>query len=202
MKIARLFCLLVLLATAPSFADALYDVSIDTSSLTPGTTGFIDFGFNGGFTATVAIENFSNPGGTLDSTTLSTSGTVSGTLPGTVTMGNDNADYDEGIKFGTPIHFLLDFSGTPSGSTGDAFTLSFFNSDFSGALLTGNLNDLWLAQFQLDTHGGITATAYANPAGGPSFADIQPVPEPAGGSFLILGLLGACMLGGALRVRG
>jgi len=197
MNRALLITVFAALAGGISHADSMDWITIDTSSLPHGTTGFIDFGFNGGFPATATISSFSMTGGSLDSSTVSTFGTVSGQLPGTVTLDDDNADYDEGIGFGSSIRFLLTLSGTPAGTIGDVFTLSFFNNDFSGSLLTGNINDGWLAQFQIDPKtGAVTTTAYADPAGGASFATIQPVPEPAGW-FLLAGLFGAVIL----RVR-
>jgi hypothetical protein len=180
---------LILVISAPLFAE-VYNVAVDTSSLAPGTAGFIDLAFNGGYPATAAITGYSQTGGSLSPGTIFTQGTVTGSLPGAVTLGDDNADYDEGITFGSSILFQLNLSGTPSGTTGDVFTLSFFNSDFSGSLLTGNINDGWLAQFQMDTNGNITPTAYANPSGGPSDATITtPTPEPGTGMALALALL-------------
>ena len=194
MKPARLFSIFLVLAAAPSCAGTLYSVSIDTSSLTAGTTGFIDFTFDGGFPATASIYNFS-PGAALDSSTLQTLGTITGTLPGEVDMSNDDSDYFEGISFGSPISFLLGLSGTPGGTQGDTFTLTFYNADISGGLLTGNVSDAWLAQWQMDTAGNITPAAYANPSGGPSFASIQLItPEPGSALLLLAGLAGAMVL--------
>jgi hypothetical protein len=106
-----------------------------------------------------------------------------------VTLGSNNSDYDEGITYGTPISFLLTFSGTPSGTTGDIFNFSLFDTNFDG-LLTQDVTDGEIVQFQLDTHGNITPDALPNPSGGPSFATITAVPEPAawllGASLLVL----------------
>ncbi len=191
----KLFPFLLMLSAAPGYAAAIasYSVSIDTRSLAPATNGFIDLTFNGGYPATAVIDNFMNVGGSLNPGTIFTQGTVTGSLPGMLTMKADNADYDEGIGFGSAIKFNLTLSGTPGGTTGDVFTLSFFNSGFTGGLLTGNANDLWIAQFKLDTRGNVTSTAYANPAGGPSFATIASVPEPATGMLFLVGLLGAAL---------
>jgi hypothetical protein len=195
MRLAKLCYLLPILAAAPCFASR-YVLTVDTGSLlSPPTTGFIDFTFNGGYPGTAVVSNFVNPGGTLDAGSIFTQGTVSGTLPGSITMGDDNADYDEGLGFGSSISFDLSLSGTPEGSTGDVFTLSFFNSGFTGGLLTGNVNDDWLAQFQMDTEGNITPFAFANPSGGPSFATItEETPEPASWLFLATALAGISFL--------
>jgi hypothetical protein len=167
-----------ILLTAPYLAASSFEISVDASSLPHATTGFIDLAFNGGFPATAVISNFSNTGGLLDAGNITTFGTISGTLPGGVTMSDDDADYDQAITYGTPISFLLTLSGTPSGNTGNLFTLSLFDTLFDG-LLTGNTTDGWLVQFQMDTQGGITSVAFANPAGGPSFATVTALPEPA-----------------------
>src|SRR5262249_43111883 len=143
------------------------------------------------FPATATISGFT--GATLDPGSLTTQA-ATGTLPGTIVESNSNADYFEGIQFGSSLSFLLDLAGTPGGSVGDVFTLSFYNSTLDGALLTGNENDLWLVQFQMDTAGNVTSTAYANPSGGASFATITPeasAPEPSG---IFLGLIGALMI--------
>lgn len=186
MKIAnRLFCLLTL-TTAPLLADAMYDISIDTSSLPAGAMGFIDLAFNGGFPATATIDNFT--GATVNAATLFTQGTISGTLPGEVTIADDNTDYNEGISFGSSIDFLLTFSGTPSGAVGDVFTVSFFGTDDATPLLTANENDGFLLQFGLDPHGEISVTAFDSPTGGASFATATAVPEPREASLLLAGL--------------
>ncbi len=187
---ALLITLFAVLAGNVSRAATMDLITVNTSSLPPGTKGFIDLAFNGAFPATATVSSFSMAGGSLDSSAIQTFGTVTGQLPGTVTLAQNDADYDEGITFGSSLQFVLTLSGTPGGNVGDVFTLSFFNADFSGGLLTGNVNDLWLVQFQMDTKGSVTGTAYANPNGGPSFASIQPVPEPSSLLFLA-GLLGA-----------
>ena len=97
MKRVLLFSFFASLAAGISFAGQLDLIAIDTSSLAPGTAGFIDLAFNGGFPATATISNFSMSGGSLTPATIFTQGTVAGTLPGTVTLHEDNADYDEGI---------------------------------------------------------------------------------------------------------
>lgn len=186
MKSLRLAMMILSAAAVPAWGSTVYAVSIDASSLAANTSGFIDLAFNGGFPATAAVSGFSNAGGSLNAGSITTQGTVTGTLPGTVTLDNGNTDYDEGLVLGPIINFLLTLNGTPSGNTGDVFTLSFFNSTFDGALLTGNLNDFWLVQIQLDTRGGITPTAYANPSGGASFATVTALPEP--GTFALVGL--------------
>jgi hypothetical protein len=199
MKLTKFVPLLFVLSASHAFADSFL-ISIDASSLTPNTSGFIDLSFNGGFPATATITNFTNPGGSLDAGSLFTQGTVTGTLPGTVTLASDNADYDEGITLGSPIRFGLTLTGMPGGSTGDVFTLSFYNSTFTGGLLTGNQNDFWLARFQMSTNGAIMPVAYANPSGGSSYATITSVasvPEPS--TMAMLAAAGLAVCGWRLR---
>jgi hypothetical protein len=166
-----------ILLAAPCFGSAVFQISVDASSLPPATSGFIDFTLNGGFAATATISNFSNPGGSLDASSIFLQD-ASGALPGAVTLGSNNSDYDEGITYGTPISFLLTLSDTPSGTTGDIFNFSLFDTNFDG-LLTQDVNDGEIVQFQIDTRGNITSDALPNPSGGPSLATIEAVPEPA-----------------------
>ena len=167
-----------ILLAAPCFGSAVFQISVDASSLPPATSGFIDFTLNGGFAATATISNFSNPGGSLDASSIFLQD-ASGALPGAVTLGSNNSDYDEGITYGTPISFLLTLSETPGGNTGDIFNFSLFDANFDG-LLTQDVTDDEIVQFQLVTHGNITPDALLNPSGGPSFATITTVvPEPA-----------------------
>jgi hypothetical protein len=183
------YTLSLFLLAATTQAGTLYQVTVDTSSLAASTTGFIDLAFNGGYPATATISGYGMTGGSLNAGTINTFGTISGTLPGTVMLNDDNADYDEGLTFGTSLSFNLTLSGVPSGTVGDVFTLSFFNSTFTGGLLTGNLSDFWIAQFQMDTKGNVTATAYPNPTGGQSFATINAVPEPGVAALAITGFM-------------
>jgi hypothetical protein len=176
MRLALLSSSLILMAT-PCLGDAVFRISVDASSLPPATSGFIDFALNGGFPATATISNFSDPGGSLDAASIFLQD-ASGALPGTVTVGSNNGDYDEGITYGTPISFLLTLSELPGGTTGDIFNFSLFDTNFDG-LLTQDVTDGEIVQFQLDTHGNITPDALPNPSGGPSFATITAVPEPA-----------------------
>jgi hypothetical protein len=176
-----------LLFAAPCFAST-FQITVDASSLPPATSGFIDFTLNGGFTASAAISNFSDPGGSLDATSIFLQD-ASGALPGGVTLGSDNSDYDEGITYGSPISFLLTFNETPGGSAGDVFNFSLFDTDFDG-LLTQDVTDGEIVQFLLDTEGNITPDALPNPSGGPSFATITPVPEPATWFFAATSLSG------------
>jgi hypothetical protein len=188
----RLAILSSILLAVPCFGSTVFKISVDASSLPPATSGFIDFTLNGGFPATATISNFSNPGGSLNAASIFLQD-ASGALPGAVTLGSNNSDYDEGITYGTPISFLLTLSETPGGTTGDIFNLSLFDTNFDG-LLTQDVNDGEIVQFQLNTQGGVTPVALLNPSGGPSFATITTVPEPATWLFGAMSLLALIFL--------
>jgi len=192
MKRTILILLALAVCTAPAVASGLYLITVDTTSLAPGTTGFIDLAFVGGGPVEATIADFLVTGGSL-SGSPSIQGAI-GTLPDTVTMPADNADYFEGISFGSSVSFQLTLAGNPIGPGGDTFTLTFFDSTQMFGLLSGNANDLWLVQFQMSADGSTTYIAYDNPSGGPSFANVTSVPEPATASLAVLVLAGAALL--------
>jgi hypothetical protein len=190
----------LLFVTASLQAATVFSVTIDTSSLPAATPGYLDFLFNGGGTpfdpATAAIGGFST-NGTLNAASVSRTNST-GTLPGAVSLSNSNAEYLEGIAFGATIGFNLQFTGpaitSPSGTgSGSTFTLSLLNSTQDGAYLTSNVNDGFLLEFNIDTHGNITPVTYTTATGAPSVVSIaaaSTVPEPANCFLAVLGLLG------------
>ena len=120
-----------------------------------------------------------------------------GTLPSTVSIHNDNAEYLEGITFGTGISFLFQFSGplvdSPSGTgSGSTFTFSLLNPTQDGAFLTSDQNDGFLFTFDIDNRGGIHPATFTTDTGAPSVVTISQVPEP--GTWM-LGGLGVTFLG-------
>ena len=177
-----------LFLAASSQAASVFSVSINTSSLPAATPGYLDFLFNGGDPATASITGFTT-NGTLNPASVSRTA-ASGTLPAAVSLSNSNAEYLEGITFGTNISFALQFSGTVAGSV---FTLSLLNATQDGAFLTSNVNDGFLLEFNIDTHGVITPTTFPTASGAPSVVSIAStaaVPEPASCLAAVLGLLG------------
>ena len=122
-----------------------------------------------------------------------TVGEASGMLPGTVTLINSETtnEYTEAMTFGTTITFDLDLYGpaisNPNGEGGGSFYLTFYNSDFSGNLLTTNPNGDAL---EIDINpDGTTSVAYDSPdvtVSGPTF-----VPEPGSMALLLFGGLAA-----------
>jgi hypothetical protein len=177
-----------LLLAASLQAASVFSVSIDTSALPAATPGYLDFLFNGLNPDSASITGFTT-NGTMNSASVSSTGS-SGTLPGVVSLSNSNAEYLEGITFGTNIHFDLQFSGTGSGSI---FTLSLLNSTQDGAFLTSNVNDGFLLEFEIDTHGVITPITFPTASGAPSVVSVgsvSSVPEPGSWLSAVFGLLG------------
>lgn len=169
-------------------AASVFSVSINTSSLPAATAGYLDFLFNGSDPATASIAGFTT-NGTLNPASVSSTA-ASGTLPGAVSLSNSNAEYLEGITFGTNISFDLQFSGAGAGSV---FTLSLLNATQDGAFLTSNVNDGFLLEFDIDTHGVITPITFPTASGAPSVVSIgsvSAVPEPASALVVVFGLLG------------
>jgi hypothetical protein len=200
MKIAKL-ALILCSVTAPSIFASSYLVSIDTSSLPTSTGGFMDFLFNNGGGAfdpiTASITDFTSPGATLNSATLSTQGTVAGLLPSPVSIDNDNAEYLEGLTFGTSLNFILQFTETPTGTgSGSTFTLSLLNSTLDGAFLTSDTNDGFILEFDIDNQGNVATTTFPTAAGGPSVVTITAttLPEPGTCAMCAAGVIGLALL--------
>src|SRR5882757_1293669 len=153
MLLSKFIALLFLAASLQ--AASVFSVSINTSSIPAATPGYLDFLFNGGDPATASITGFTT-NGTLNAASVSRTA-ASGTLPGAVSLSNSNAEYLEGITFGTSINFNLQFSGTGAGSV---FTLSLLNSTQDGAFLTSNVNDGFLLEFNINSQGVITPVTF------------------------------------------
>ncbi len=192
---------LLLCAAGAAQADTIYQVSVNTNSLS-GTTGSLDFQFNFGNgetqAASVTISNLT--GGTNGSGT--SSGQVSGgPFPAVVTIGNGYPasgynDYFETYTYGRTLNFSLDFSGpavnAPSGvSTGNSeFYFSMF-SDQNGVTPAPGT----------DTNG-LAGTVVINPNGSSTTTNVSPnlsfSPEPGS---LCLTLGAGLLLGSAAFLR-
>jgi hypothetical protein len=193
----------LLLTAAALPAASINNITINTSTIS-GTAGYLDFLFNGGappFDAASAVISGFSTNGTLNSSGLSTSGTVTGTLPGTSSLANNNAEYLERFTFGSTVSFTLQFQGpaitSPSGTgSGSTFTLSLLNNNQDVAFLTSNQNDGYLFTFTIDNQGNVTPTTFTTETGAPSVVSISSpvsgVPEPSAwllmssGSFALL----------------
>lgn len=179
----RLVAGLCLLSACPVFADVLFGVSVDTSTIS-GTIGFLDFQFNpgplGSQSAFADILNFS--GGTLMGPPAIT-GDVTGALPGIVSLNNDTLfnDYFQQFKFGPAITFGLLLGGpalnNPGGfASGSTFGFGMFDATGTQPLLTSDPNGF---TFTIDVNLDGTTTVLNSSTGNPQVAHITPEPEPA-----------------------
>lgn len=125
-----------------AWADIVYDVTVNTSSIS-GTAGSLDFNFNPGPLVTQAaslqILSFGSDGSLAGSPSLT--GDVAGALPATVTFDNGTAfnDYFEGFTYGSTLSFHVSIYGpalnSPDGlsTSGSTFAFSMF-SDAAGTI--------------------------------------------------------------------
>jgi hypothetical protein len=146
-----LFAVLSIAASAATASPIVYEVTLNTSSIS-GTTGSFDFNFNPGplvtQDASLQILNFSSNGSLAGNPELT--GDVAGALPSTLTFDNGTGfnDYFEDFTFGTTLSFDTSFFGpalsTPDGvsTSGSTFAFSVF-SDAAGTIpaLTGDTTD-------------------------------------------------------------
>lgn len=195
---------LLLCAAWPLSADAIiYDVTVDTSSIT-GTSGSLDFNFNPGplltQSASLQILNFSSGGTLAGSPTLT--GDASGLLPGTLTFDNLTGfnDYFEGFTFGNTLSFDVSFFGpalsAPDGvsTSGSTFAFSMF-SDQVGMTptLTSDLTDGFGFTLNVNLDGTTTVTNFSSETS--VVPQTSGIPEPRGIALSAVSL----MLVAALR---
>jgi hypothetical protein len=205
MRIRLISCLVVLLLFAFTMAraDIVYQVNVNTSSIS-GTAGSLDFNFNPGplvsQAANLQILNFTSDGALAGNCPCGT-GDVSGQLPATLTFDNGTGfnDYFDGFTFGNAISFEVSLYGPalspPYGTatSGSTFVFSMF-SDPAGTIpaLTNDLVNGFAITVDINLDGTTTAANFS------SQTTVSPVPEPS--TTLLVGpsLLG---LAGALRRR-
>lgn len=199
---------LLLSAAGVSYADTIYNVSVNTSGLS-GTTGSIDFQFNFGNgetqAATVTISNLT--GGTNGAQTP-TGEVTGGPFPAPVTISNGYAgginnsgynDYFETFTYGNTLRFTVDFSG-PAVTAPDGFSTGnseFFFSEFTDVNginpAPGTDPNGVAATISVNPNGSFTATAVS------ANANLSFVPEP-GSLWLTLGA-GLALLSGVFVRR-
>ena len=202
MNLSRFFLPFLLLTGAAVLnASPIHLITINTSGISARTQGNLDFLFNAGGTpagaAFASITNFTTTG-TLNTGSFSSTNAI-GTLPGSVSLTNDNAEYLQGIQYGSTISFHLQFSGpavdSPTGSGFEStFTLSLLNNTLDGSFLTSNINDGYILELNISANGQITPTTFTTSTGAPSVVSIQTLPEPSawalsGGGLIMLVLL-------------
>ncbi len=193
------FALFIWIASSAS-ADVIYEVTVDTSSIS-GTPGSLDFQFNPGPLVTQAgslqVLNFTSDG-TLTACAVNIQGfcptaDVTGTLPGTVTVDNGTPfnDYFDGFTYGNSLSFDVRLYGpainTPDGTStsGSTFAFSMF-SDAAGTMptLTADLTDGFAATINVNLDGTTTVTNFSSVT---SIGTPGAVPEP--GTFAVTGIL-------------
>jgi hypothetical protein len=185
---------MVLSSFAAARADIVYQINVNTSSIS-GTAGSLDFNFNPGLLVTQAaslnILNFAS-GGTLGGGPSVIGDVSGGALPATLTFDNGTPfnDYFEGFTFGSSLMFDVRLYGpavnSPDGTStsGSTFAFSTF-SDAAGTIptLTSDLTDGFAATIDVNLDGTATVTNFSpqTAIGSP----VSEVPEPS--SLLLLG---------------
>jgi hypothetical protein len=192
----RLFgALLPLLGSVAFASPAVYDITVDTSTIA-GTSGSLDFNFNPGplvsQPASLQILNFT--GGTPLSTPVDT-GDVTGILPATLTFDNGSPfnDYFQTYTFGSSLSFQVSLFGpaltAPDGmsTSGSSFAFSMF-SDAAGTkpVLTSDTSDGFAVKVDVNLDGSTTLSNFLATA----------TPEPGG-----LTMLGLVIAGGLFYLQ-
>jgi hypothetical protein len=198
--------LTLFLCVAPlGMADVVYDVTVDTHSIS-GTPGSLDFNFNPGPLVTQAADlqilNFT--GGSLEACAANvqgfcSTGDVTGTLPGILTLDNGTAlnDYFDGFTYGNSLSFDVRLYGpainSPDGTStsGSTFAFSMF-SDSAGTMptLTSDLTNGFASTIDVNLDGTTTVSNFSSVT---TISAPNAVPEPATFAVtgIFLGLIGA-----------
>lgn len=197
------------LGPASADADLIFQVAVDTSSLS-GQSGFLDFQFNPGDgsaeTATATVTLFQTIGGVL-AQPASLTGDAAGSLPGSLTLDNGTVynDVFQGFTFGDSFSFTLTLSGpaidNPGGTAGSAFASSLYAADGFTPLLTTDPNGS-VATINLSANGTASAETFpqspTNNTPAASVNAVSSVPEP---STLSMVLLASCIQAGLIFLR-
>jgi hypothetical protein len=194
---------LLVFSTGAAYASKFETVTVDTHTLAPGSTAYLDFQFNPGplasQAATVSIILFNGASHIGGSQQLA-GGASGGPLPSTITIANSGSFNDafEGVLVGNYFNFVLDFTGpavdSPNGTATSTseFLFSMF-SDVNGTvpLLTDDPNGV-LGTVTVNLDGTLKTQASTN---------LTFAPEPSAGWLLAggLSLLGGLRLLAGLR---
>lgn len=178
-----------------AFAGTVYSVNVDTAAIPSGTDGLLYFSFNrspfGAFDAWATIQAFSPADGSATEPGAA-NGDVAGSLvPGPLRIGNTTPlnDYLVPFRFsGTPIRFLLLFSGWP-GDAESGSSFGFAMSDAAGTPLATTDEFGYAFLIELNADGTTTPTLFPMMENGPSAVTLAVSPEPATG-LLLAGALG------------
>lgn len=186
---ALLLCVLCM----PAAHAAMYQVTVDTSSLT-GTAGYLDLQLNPADTsAPAAVVDVANLQGNLTLLAMpDVFGEVTGVLPSMVTLTNSAAfnDYFQSVQFGNVFSVMLDIDGdflTQSSLLGTSFALALYAADGISPLLSTDSSGA-LVIFELANQAVAYQTFADN--NGVHSAQVATVPLPAAAWSLLSGLLG------------
>ena len=195
----RTLFLTALLASTPAWPASVitFTVETNTSSLA-GESGYIDLQFNGlsgAQSASVAITNFTTTG-ILELGTITYAGDASGTLAGTVNIANGASnnsgynDYNEALTFGSQTEFTIALSGpaisASNGSPSSTFALSFYASDDTTPLLSGDPSGA-SADITINPNGSETVSNFPAAGGLDDTRVVSSVPEPSPNFMLVIG---------------
>ncbi len=187
------------LGRGSAYADLVFNVSVDTSSLNT-QSGFLDFELNPGdssaLAATASVTLFQSVGGIL-SQPASLTGDATGSLPGALTLQNGTPFNDafQGFTFGNSFSFTLTLSGpaidTPGGTSGSAFALSLYGADGVTPQLTTDPNGS-VATIDLNANGTASIYTFAQSATDSTPVAIvtagSAVPEPPALGLVVFGV--------------
>lgn len=178
-------------------ADNIYNVSIDTSSLTNGTSApyYLDFlyiGQGGLNTASLGGFSFSGISAGLNGV-ISTSGTTSGDTSSSISIAASGAgsEWYQAINGGTTnISFNLDLTTlAPAGLTPDQFTLSILDSTLGTISTSDTFGSM--ATFTINNDATTTNATFVGNSPTTVSVSVSAVPEPS--TYLLFGL-GALVL--------
>jgi hypothetical protein len=186
---------LMLALAAAAMAATIHQVTVNTSSLTAGTAGFLDIQFNGAGNPTpsgsAGLSGFAATNFSVDDGSGVLFGDASGALvPGPLTIGNTGAANGYFVPFlvggaGSGFSFVLTLTGNilappPGNLNGTDFGLLIYAADGVTPLLTA---DGQLVRVAVGALGAVSPNAFG-PAG-----VLQMIPEPATALLVAAGLV-------------
>lgn len=188
MKTIR-YCLLMAFSHLALSAGAIYNVVIDTSALTTGSTGYLYLQFNPGLSAgpasaAVTLFNIAAPGSFTGLPTI-TDGDVTGNLSTSLVLNNTGALNDSlnAVVFSTMMSFRVTVTTPPGIATaGSLFGFGLLSNDQITPLLTSD-PDGFLGTISFDGTNAFTTKTTSSAA---SISSTIPEPSYVIGVFLAL----------------
>ena len=215
-SLARLVTLaggLLALGAASAHAQS-YNVSLNTTGLTPGDSYAIDLQLNQGGTtpaSTVNVTNFLFGGGSAGLVgSIMTSGTASGSLSSGVSLGSSASpafnDFTQNFNNGSSLGFTVNTSQlmAATGGTPDQFLFDLYDNTQNAPVATNDSLGGNFALFTLTRGAGGTYSAqnFGYTSGGTIYTTTSaPAPVPEASTALSFGLLMGLFGLGVLRAR-